>query len=152
MIDDLLELADHLARRDTRRPKQSSLRRATSTAYYAAFHALARLCAEELVGWSKPWEAFTPIYRTLDHSIAKKLFSRERDGRLFGVEVAAVGRIFIRLQEERYAADYNPEPFLRSREEALELIGLAGQAVRVIRTIPADKRLLSAVPLIVRQR
>lgn len=150
--DDLLELADHLARREAGRPKQISLRRAISTAYYAVFHALAHLCAKELVGWAKPWEAFTPIYRALDHSAAKKLFDRDRDGQIYGEDVAEIGRIFISLQQARYTADYDPEPFSPSRREALELIRLARQAVQATRTIKADKRLLLAVHLIVRQR
>ena len=38
--EDLLEQANHLARREPKRPKQASLRRAVSTAYYALFHLL----------------------------------------------------------------------------------------------------------------
>ncbi len=38
--DDLLEQAKHLANREPRRPKQASLRRAISAAYYALFHLL----------------------------------------------------------------------------------------------------------------
>ena len=38
--DDLLKDAYHLAARDGNNPKQSSLRRAVSTAYYALFHLL----------------------------------------------------------------------------------------------------------------
>jgi hypothetical protein len=37
---DLLEQAEHLARREKLRPKQASLRRAISSAYYALFHLL----------------------------------------------------------------------------------------------------------------
>ncbi len=36
--DDLLELADELVARDAKKPKQVSLRRAVSCAYYAEFH------------------------------------------------------------------------------------------------------------------
>ncbi|MBK7760929.1 MAG: hypothetical protein IPI35_31860 [Deltaproteobacteria bacterium] len=38
--DDLLAQASRLARSEPRRPKQASLRRAVSTAYYALFHLL----------------------------------------------------------------------------------------------------------------
>jgi len=38
--DDLLEQAHHLATREAGEPKQASLRRAVSTAYYALFHLL----------------------------------------------------------------------------------------------------------------
>jgi len=37
---DLLEQSSHLANREPRRPRQASLRRAVSTAYYALFHLL----------------------------------------------------------------------------------------------------------------
>src|SRR5580704_4225172 len=38
--NDLLEQAYHLANRERKRPRQASLRRAVSTAYYALFHLL----------------------------------------------------------------------------------------------------------------
>src|SRR5467141_3575239 len=38
--DDLLEQARHLANRERKNPRQASLRRAVSTAYYALFHLL----------------------------------------------------------------------------------------------------------------
>jgi uncharacterized protein (UPF0332 family) len=38
--DDLLEQALHLANRERKGPRQASLRRAVSTAYYALFHLL----------------------------------------------------------------------------------------------------------------
>ena len=44
--DDLLEQAYHLANRESGDPKQASLRRAVSTAYYALFH----LLIDEAVG------------------------------------------------------------------------------------------------------
>lgn len=40
LANDLLEQAYHLARRERKRPKQASLRRAISTSYYALFHLL----------------------------------------------------------------------------------------------------------------
>lgn len=74
MIDDLLELAEHLAQKDAKKPKQASLRRSASTACYAVFHALARMCADAFVGWSKPWNVYAPVYRSLEHGAAKKFF------------------------------------------------------------------------------
>jgi uncharacterized protein (UPF0332 family) len=40
LANDLLEQAYHLARREPKRPRQASLRRAVSTGYYALFHLL----------------------------------------------------------------------------------------------------------------
>lgn len=45
---DLLDQADLLARKERRRPKQASLRRAVSTAYYALFHLLIEDAANAL--------------------------------------------------------------------------------------------------------
>lgn len=149
--DDLLELAEHLARREARRPRQTSLSRATSTAYYAVFHGLAYLCADELVGWAKDWKFITPIYRALDHSAAKRVFERDRRGQSHGEEVAEIGQTFILLQQERYAADYDPE-FSSNREKTLELIRMAREAVRSISALDAETRRLLAVHLIGRQR
>jgi len=47
---DLLEQANHLARREQRKPKQARLRRAVSTAYYAVFHLLV---AEAVGNWKR---------------------------------------------------------------------------------------------------
>jgi hypothetical protein len=149
--DDLLELADYLAQKETRRPKRTSLGRATSTAYYAVFHALAYLCARELVGWAKDWKFVTPIYRALDHSAARKLFVQDRNGETYGKDVAEIGQIFVLLQQERYAADYDPE-FSSNREKTQELIRLARQAVQALPTLNADTRRLLAVNLIGRRR
>jgi len=149
--EDLLELADHLARREATRPKQISLSRATSTAYYALFHALAYLCARELVGWAKDWKFVTPIYRALDHSTVKRVFERDRDGAIYGEEVAEIGRIFVLLQQARNTADYDPE-FFSNREKTLELIRLARKAVQSTLTLKADTGRLLAVHLIGRQR
>src|ERR1700684_3228614 len=46
--NDLLEQAEHLARREPKRPRQASLRRAVSAAYYALFHFL---ISEATLNW-----------------------------------------------------------------------------------------------------
>ncbi len=150
MHDDLLDIAVDLARREQAgRPKQASLRRAISTAYYAIFHALAYLCADELVGWAKPWEVFTPIYRSLEHGRAKETFKRI-SGR-HGAD-AVIGQTFILLQERRHAADYDPSPFPFGRAETLDLIEQARQAIARIAMLTDEERLLVATQLIARTR
>lgn len=47
---ELLKIAAELAEREKGRPNYVSLRRSVSTAYYALFHAVADLCAKQLVG------------------------------------------------------------------------------------------------------
>lgn len=150
--DNLLELAEHLARLEPGRPKESTLRRAVSTAYYAVFHALAFLCADELVGYNRPWEAFTPIYRTLDHSAARKLFERARSKNLYGEEVADIGGAFIDLQEQRHRADYDPQPLGLTRNGALELIDKARKTILAIPSLPVEKKRMLAIQLIANPR
>ena len=48
LANDLLEQAYHLARREPKRPRQASLRRAVSTSYYALFHLL---ISEATLNW-----------------------------------------------------------------------------------------------------
>ena len=48
--NDLLEQAWHLAKREKRKPRQASLRRAVSTAYYALFH---HLIHEATLNWRR---------------------------------------------------------------------------------------------------
>lgn len=151
MTDDLLALADFLARRDPGRPKQVLLRKAVSAAYYALFHALAQLCADELVG-RKPWNVFTPVYRSLDHGSAKRLFERSRAAKSFGPVVIRIGHIFNVLQEHRHDADYNPEPFPFKRQDTLILIDQAREAIDALSQLSRDARLLLAVHLIARPR
>jgi hypothetical protein len=67
--DDLLEQADHLARRDPKRPKQASLPRAISAAYYALFHLLVREATAALVSDPKLRQL---VPRAFDHSEMKQ--------------------------------------------------------------------------------
>lgn len=73
--NDLLEQARHLANREPKRPKQASLRRAVSTAYYALFHLLS---IETPKNWKRPAERST-VARMLDHSPMAKVCTTKRD-------------------------------------------------------------------------
>ena len=73
--NDLLEQARHLANREPKRPKQASLRRAVSTAYYAMFHLLSMETAKN---WKRPAERFT-VARMLDHAPMVKACSRKSE-------------------------------------------------------------------------
>jgi len=151
MHDDLLEIAADLARREQAgRPRQASLRRAISTAYYALFHALAYLCANELVGWTKPWDVFSPIYRRLEHGRAKDAFKRISGQH--GPAIATIGRTFILLQDRRHTADYDPSPFPFGRSETLDLIEQARQAIARVLILNDEERLFVATQLIARAR
>lgn len=129
---DLLEQASHLAKRETKKPRQASLRRAVSAAYYALFHLLVAEGAKQLSP-KKADGLNLLVGRAFNHSdmrnvcknfaeahsnaiktnpkpspapiqklIDLRLITLPIDARLF-----AVCQAFIELQEARNEADYN---------------------------------------------
>ena len=66
------------------------------------------MCADTLVGWSKPWEAFTPVFRALDHGRAAQTLLQPSLATTS--QLQRFGLAFKELQEAREWADYNPEP------------------------------------------
>jgi len=164
LVNDLLDIADSLVRREERRPREASLRRAVSTAYYALFHRLASLCADRLVGWKKTWDVFTPIYRTLDHGRTLSVLTERNSEKKhpLGEAIERVGISFKALQAAREWADYNPEPHPDpfemvagrrfSREQAERLLANAREAVEIIDRLDDDARLKLATRLVTRSR
>jgi hypothetical protein len=164
LVADLIELAESLATREKLRPREASLRRAISTAYYALFNRLAELCADELVGWNKPWEVFSPIYRSLDHGYAQKILterSAEKSHPL-GRGVERLGVIFRELQATREWVDYNREPNPDpletsrnrrfSRQQTNELVANAKKAIGIIDNLEDSTKLALATRLVARPR
>lgn len=152
---DLIEQAEHLAstKKDAGKPKEASLRRAVSAAYYALFHELNRIVANSFVGYNKDWETYTPVYRMLDHKATKNFFMRMRNRgseefRLLGQTIADVGDAFIRLQDARIRADYNPEPFPFGRYQVAELIAEAKANVEQLSGLSKRNKAFLAVRLI----
>jgi uncharacterized protein (UPF0332 family) len=72
---DLLEQARHLANREPKRPKQASLRRAVSTAYYALFHLP---ISETTKNWKRAAERHT-LARMFDHALMGRVCATKRD-------------------------------------------------------------------------
>ena len=66
--DDLLEQAQHLAKREKNKPRQASLRRAVSTAYYALFHLL---IAEAALNWKRAHQRHL-FARSFEHARMKQ--------------------------------------------------------------------------------
>ncbi len=152
--DHLLELAGQIVRIGTGHPRQVTINRAVSTAYYALFHALAGECVVRLVGSPRParyWQIVTPIHRSLDHGAARKVFERlTRDGASSSA-LKLIGKSFLDLQSARNAADYDPG-VRYSRPEALDFIAQARRAFDALRSMPKEDRLLLAVQLITKPR
>jgi hypothetical protein len=131
LADDLLEQAYHLANWESGEPKQASLRRAVSTAYYALFH----LLIDEAVGnWAVARQR-SILARTFEHGRMKgvcndqiKLFYSSGQPHS-GTQLNNVARTFVSLQEERHTADYD-NAFVWSRMDAIAVIDLVSVAFR----------------------
>ncbi len=128
--EDLLETAQRLLQPRNRRgrPKQADLRRAISTAYYAVFHALCRMCADALVGMSRDARnAWQQVYRAVEHGCTKDRCQDRVIKNEFPSETRLFCAIFLQLQEKRHAADYDPfEQFLvKDAEQVIEQARMA---------------------------
>jgi uncharacterized protein (UPF0332 family) len=145
--DDLLHQARQLATHEPKRPKQASLRRAVSAAYYALFHLLTSDGAAALSPL-KEVGARAIIARSFQHkemvlaatSVSKgKLPKSYDDLQITPSEtLRSVADAFRILQDSRHEADYN---VVRSftRAETLTLIARAEQAFKDWRHIRGDR-------------
>lgn len=107
--DDLLEQAYYLLNKDGNNPKQASLRRAVSTAYYALFH----LLIDEAVGkWGIPHQR-SALARTFEHGSMAKVCEESVNGFYIAQQPVAlaplkdVAQTFSELQQKRLIADYD---------------------------------------------
>ena len=137
---DLLETAQRLMQPRNRRgrPKQADLRRAISTAYYAVFHALCRMCADTLIGTRKNTRnAWRQVYRAIEHGCAKKRCQHNIIKNQFPKEITLFCAIFTQLQEKRHAADY--DPFVQFKiKDVQQTLMLAVLAIRAIQHKPLE--------------
>ena len=129
----LLEQAHHLATREKTRPRQASLRRAVSTAYYAIFHLLIH---EATLNWKRV-EQRDFLARMFEHGKMKNASERQRglcDRYLNATpppspgqqldcmrEMRQVTKAFIESQQFRHAADYD-NSMQWTRTDVLKLI------------------------------
>lgn len=128
-----------------RRPKQANLRRSVSTAYYAVFHALARTCADALVGTNKadrPNRAWVEVYRGLEHGAAKNACNGAGNV-AFPQQIKDFADAFRQLQAARHAADYDPMIRL-SKIEALGFIALAEDSIEALKLASRKDKLAFA--------
>jgi uncharacterized protein (UPF0332 family) len=150
MVSLLLEAADTLLKE---RPRSSAFkRRAVSTAYYAVFHALAKLCAENLLhSVARNTDEYSRVYRALEHGSLKTAFGKEplRDH----AELRKIGDLVVPLQSERYRADYLPPiKNVFSQQETRKLLEQARQAVSQIEALNSQDRRTLATCLLFRAR
>lgn len=152
MSRELLGTARRLARAGPGKPRQSDLKRAISSAYYALFHALAKECADRLVGTgrARPDKAWRHAYRALNHGDVKNAC---RQLRTFGFppELIQVGDIFQGLMLQRHNADYDPTHRV-TRADALAVISLAEEGMAKLGSAAVRDRVALAIQLLLKQR
>ncbi len=147
-----IETARVLTRRTGRgRPKETDLRRAVSTAYYAMFHCLALTCADTLAGKGmRSREAWLRTYRALEHKDARDRCADQRI-REFPVAIQEFARHFVNMQGSRHNADYNPSTkFLLS--EVTQDIDATEGIISEFRNVPANDLRAFAIHVLFRRR
>ena len=135
--DDLLKDAYHLAGRGGKSPKQSSLRRAVSTAYYALFHLL---IADFVANWGLK-EQRARLGRMFDHGKMRGApFKLQEKGKPTPIEAELQKLIqaFAQLYEDRCTADYDIGKTW-SRTDVTNTLGIADEAFKTWRGIRKEK-------------
>jgi uncharacterized protein (UPF0332 family) len=157
LADGLLEQARHLANREPRRPRQASLRRAISTAYYALFHLLVdeatKLLAVEprlrqLAGRALAHDEMRQASNSFQSAGLPPHVSVV-SGTVIPSDLQLVAKAFVELQDARHAADYNLGRTY-TRDDAQSLVDQADeafQAWRNVRTEPIAKVYLASLLL-----
>src|SRR6266571_7604833 len=127
LAEDLLSQASSLLKSDKKKPKQASLRRAVSAAYYALFHFLVDRAVRSLVGASPADDKLRGLVsRRFSHATMNaackqfdaattskpprgKAIHSAYSGNLPSVPptLADVAETFVDLQDARHDADYN---------------------------------------------
>jgi hypothetical protein len=108
---DLLKTARLLLSSSRGKPSAVNLRRATSAAYYALFHCLARNCADLLIGGTganRSEPAWQQVYRSLEHGYVKDRCKNNQMMARFPPGIQDFATTFLSLQEKRHSADYDP--------------------------------------------
>ena len=135
---DLLAQARLLAEKEPRRPKQASLRRAVSAAYYALFHLLVDDASRRLMGGASRSALRGCLARAFNHVTMKTVARQFAEGvvspklipGLNGEapqrELVAVAGAFVDLQQYRHEADYDT----RRRFTRIEALNITGDAER----------------------
>ena len=150
LVDRLLRLAEDLI--DAHPTSSAVKRRAVSTAYYAAFHALARVCADTLLGEDRRGnDAYEKVYRALDHGPLRNAF---KAGPLMtAVALKQIGDLIVPLQNARMLADYAPPRVgFYQESEARDRVAEAREIVERLENLSEADRLTLTVQLIFKDR
>lgn len=150
LAEGLIDSANALAARGgSGKPEQADLRRASSTAYYAVFHALARMCADVLVGSdeTRPNKAWVEVYRGLNHGTVRTACTNAQNV-AFPPGIKQFSRALELLQKVRHAADYDPTDRL-TRVSVNGSIKLAEESIAALDSVARRDKIAFATWVLV---
>ncbi len=136
------------------RPRNTDLRRAVSTAYYAMFHCLARSCADALIGGSgtvRKTDAWIRTYRALDHNAARRRCRDAKGIGRFSENTRLFAEAFAQIQNQRHLADYAPDAVFR-KSEVVQRIIEAEDAINIFQKESMAKRRAFAAYVLFKSR
>lgn len=125
-----------------RRPRQTNLRRAVSTTYYALFHCLAGCCADMLVGGAganRSAQAWRQAYRALQHTTARQRCTNQVIRR-FPSEIQAFAVRFTDMQRKRESADYDPDGTFYKSDVLQDIDTTENVIGQFMKVLPKDRR------------
>jgi len=156
LAEDFLAISERMLAEGIGSDKQADIRRAISTAYYAVFHRLCELCADALVGKSHSPDAYTSIYRSLDHGSALQTLKQIKPRSDIPPRIISN---FAELQDARHWADYDPRPRrdgdsfeIFPAEKATELVKQASDAIALLNGLDGATKLALAAQLVGKAR
>jgi uncharacterized protein (UPF0332 family) len=150
---DLIASAELLIAASKGKPSQVNLRRATSAAYYAMFHCLARDGADLLVGGAgaaKSKHAWKQVYRAIDHGPAKNA-CMDKVVQQFPKPIEDFANVFVTMQTKRHSADYDPTSQF-TKSEVMQDIATVKRAIEAFKAEPKKDRLAFCAFVIFRRR
>lgn len=149
MVESLLRLADDTAKNGAQ--NAAVKRRAVSTAYYAVFHAVAEMCAREMLGGAKADSyEFERVYRALEHGSLKSVFNTPPLNS--SPSFRAIGTLVAQLQSERHRSDYLPMRRLYTVKTCAQHLASARLAITLLEGLGKEDRKTLAVTLLFKNR
>jgi len=143
--DELLEQAQHLANRERTKPREASLRRAVSTAYYALFHVL---ISDATKNWKRVDQRHA-LARSFEHGrmrSASEKIGKPQNSPPSSVDdhLRLVAATFVEAQQNRHTADYDNSNQWTRVEVLTQIAAVeaAFQSWRIIRDEPSAQACL----------
>jgi aminoglycoside phosphotransferase (APT) family kinase protein len=145
----MLDLADKLAAEEGR-SSSAVRRRAISTAYYAVFHAVVKICADSLLQpgatRDRTSDEYARVYRALEHGTLKNAFAQEKSPLRSRQALRRIGELIVPLRSARFIADYSPPVTnVFTPRQGRDFVAQARKAVSELNGLDdEDRRVLAA--------